>query len=832
MLSFGSRSLRLLADASPVTLIVAPAGFGKSALTAAARHAAGDVPLVRIGFQHDSSARAQSVAGALIDAATALGAVVGSGHDAPRDGRLEPHLAERLASRLQHVPGPFMLVLDELDVVDLPDAEELGRLVGDVATPLHRVVGASREPVPWPIRSWQRSGLCTVIAAADLALEAWQVRDELGIVPGSRLDEVMAMSRGWPVAIDSLRSKLAVDPDIPIRAAISDVVDFVDDEVVASLREDVRRFLCRVSVLAQFPPTVAAVVAEEAGASALLNDLCRGSPLISRVGSSTFELHPLLREALRRRLDGLEPGSGELRHRLAAAAWLEEPASFDASVQAMDHLIAARAWPEALDLLRRFAGEPFRRSSNRLEVAWLEAIPGRYWEDDLDLAFWYAGAAALVGQGRKGYDRLSRLPIAAHPGGVAVSKISRAHTTFWSFDPVEALALAVEGDEELAALPPEVTVPRAPGFPDRIAYAALARFSVGRAHALMGRFDDCVAWMDQVLAGDGPSLATMAVSAHGTVAWALAMQGEVVRANAAARAAIALADECALAEHLAVAPAHLACAVVHDLTAQAQRARSELNRAASVARTVAAGNFLRLCDAVGSTFQPSVRVAWADISPDAHSPELPFVTRLTRAGEARRLAAIGDRARAEQLLQSVEPHELTLSAWVELGIDRAPMHQLNRWVQLRPEPTCVRGRIVRQLALAATSAQDAAMVEQTRRAADLAAAGGLVGVFLDAPRQLLDRLIARPIDHPVLAAVHDALIAARPEVHLSPRELELLAFLPGSEPAAQLAERLCVSLSTVKSHLASIYRKLGVAGRVAAVERGRELGLIPNPRAH
>jgi ATP/maltotriose-dependent transcriptional regulator MalT len=42
-----------------------------------------------------------------------------------------------------------------------------------------------------------------------------------------------------------------------------------------------------------------------------------------------------------------------------------------------------------------------------------------------------------------------------------------------------------------------------------------------------------------------------------------------------------------------------------------------------------------------------------------------------------------------------------------------------------------------------------------------------------------------------------------------------------------MAEQLFVSRNTVKSHVKSLYRKLEVSSRADAVERAREVGLLP-----
>ena len=61
---------------------------------------------------------------------------------------------------------------------------------------------------------------------------------------------------------------------------------------------------------------------------------------------------------------------------------------------------------------------------------------------------------------------------------------------------------------------------------------------------------------------------------------------------------------------------------------------------------------------------------------------------------------------------------------------------------------------------------------------------------------------------------------------LTARELELLAYLPSRLTNSELAARCFVSVNTVKTHMAHIYRKLDASGRDAAIARARELGLL------
>ena len=57
--------------------------------------------------------------------------------------------------------------------------------------------------------------------------------------------------------------------------------------------------------------------------------------------------------------------------------------------------------------------------------------------------------------------------------------------------------------------------------------------------------------------------------------------------------------------------------------------------------------------------------------------------------------------------------------------------------------------------------------------------------------------------------------------------MAVLLLLPHRLPRKDLAAQLFVSENTVKTHIKSIRRKLGLGGRDDVVDRARELGLLP-----
>jgi len=73
--------------------------------------------------------------------------------------------------------------------------------------------------------------------------------------------------------------------------------------------------------------------------------------------------------------------------------------------------------------------------------------------------------------------------------------------------------------------------------------------------------------------------------------------------------------------------------------------------------------------------------------------------------------------------------------------------------------------------------------------------------------------------------IADALSRSKDTFELSQRELQILSQLHKGAPIKELAQSLFITESTLKTHLSSIYRKLGVKNRVQAIEKAKKSGL-------
>lgn len=115
----------------------------------------------------------------------------------------------------------------------------------------------------------------------------------------------------------------------------------------------------------------------------------------------------------------------------------------------------------------------------------------------------------------------------------------------------------------------------------------------------------------------------------------------------------------------------------------------------------------------------------------------------------------------------------------------------------------------------------------------LAHTHGLVRSYVLVPRgdlEAIAELVPRMqelLGEPPLRGQADLFGTPAPQVELSRGELRVLEAIAEGQPVVAVASRLFVSANTVKSQLRAIYRKLGVHDRQRAVDRARELRLLP-----
>lgn len=813
---------------APLTVVVAPAGFGKTTLIDQWRQA--ESPSTVGSF--DAFYRTNSLdAGILLtDCAGALGVAEDARRDAiglinPDGESLGPEFVRRLAAALRAIPGPFTCYLDDLHGLPDETARDVGRLVSFVADDRHRFVVTSRTTPAWPVQRWRVSGFADLITADQLRLSVDDIAVLLGPEFSHLAPRVLEATEGWPAAVEVVRWRLRGSSVIDFDAAVIDLIDYVADEVLPVLPETELRVLTRTSILPPFPVSVAVAVSGEVGAAEVLDDVRRRTSLITRLDDGTHRYHAVLRAALRRRLTHAEPALAQELQTRAADAWLDEPESFATLANAIDHLIDGRAWERVVELLRRH--EPHIERHSRLDrfARWLEAVPSPYWRDDSELLLLYGAANLRIGRAGRAIEALRDPVIAREPGTAAIGNLTYAWMTGWTTDPREALRLCEQARPVIERLD-EAAGPH--GF-HRLGnvtrYGLAADIATAQAHTLLGDFEHAVEELTGLLRHRAEIGAMPQSALCGALAFALAMRGELTAAARHANDALQIAyDAGAVEGHVRTMPALLAQTVIAQAAGDRATALARLDRAAARCRPSRAANLLAMCTMVASMCGVPHDFL-ADLDPPATPAPLPLVDQFTVASAARDRSRLGDHLGAEQQLRTTEPNEFTLGAWVEVLLRRVERRQAARWLATHSPPTCPRGQVVRLLANATVVESDARALHLAQNAADLATPERLIGVLTDAPEQLRARLDAERSTHPLLIEALSTRKAEDVPV-FTPRELEILRLLPHVATAEKLASRMFVSVNTAKWHRANIYRKLGVHRRAEAVARAIELGLV------
>src|SRR5580704_6444477 len=394
---------------SALTLVSAPAGFGKTTLLAEwlAAAAAGGRSVAWLSLdQRDND---PALFWTYLVAALNTG-VPGGGAGAlsllqPPQPPGEPGLVT-LLNDLDAISDDVVLVLDDYHVIDARDVQDAMAFLLEHLPPQIHLVIASRTDPPLPLARLRGRGELAEIRAADLRFTPSEAAAYLNEVMGLALTpaDVAALegrTEGWIAALQlaALSMQGREDTAAFIDGFAGDdwfIVVFLAEEVLQRQPEHVQHFLLRTSILDRLSGSLCDAVTGQDGGKAKLTALERGNlflvPLDDR--RRWYRYHQLFADVLHARLLDEQPDDVPELHR-RASRWLEQNGE---PSEAIRHALAAGDFERAADLIE-LAIPAMRRSRQEAAVlGWLERLPDEVVRVRPVLSVGFAGALLAGGE--------------------------------------------------------------------------------------------------------------------------------------------------------------------------------------------------------------------------------------------------------------------------------------------------------------------------------------------------------------------------------------------------------------------------------------------------
>ncbi|MER7164679.1 LuxR C-terminal-related transcriptional regulator [Micromonospora sp. NPDC000207] len=856
-----------------ITLVTAPAGWGKSTLLASWARAAHPVSAYPTGTGATAPAWLSVEVG---DGGERFWAYLAAAATVPVD-LSGPARLDALAAALAAADRQVVLVLDDLHrVVDPSVPAGLEFLVRHAEGRLRLVIGA-REALPPALHRLRLTGELTELGPDLLAFTDDEVADLLvahGVhLPAATVPRLRDRTAGWPAALRfaALALRGQSDPDRWVRrfgGDHPDVAGYLGTELLDGLDPRDRDVLRRCAVTPTVRADLAVTLTDRADADQVLATLARDGGFLHHDQGTPpwFRYHPMLADLLRAELGRVGDDQVTDLHRRAAGWYADRARPADA----LRHALAAGEWERAVTLVTH---------------QWPELIP--YDGDDVDCRIpvtpppealhRYPGLAlALAVERVRAGDAAGAteaLTIAADAAR-EVSTSTRQPSVVTALE----LTLARQADDRpaaralahrlLASTSPD------PADPVRGGPALGARAVAGVALGLLDLADGDLTGALHHYNRAGEAARTggwgrTELVCAGRTALLQAVRGDLAAAEQTARELLDLPVCQGWTGLTDCAYAHLALAVVALHRHLPQEAAAMVALAGPATDTPVPGVLVVLCRvpllcATGDlTTAHRLLTGAREVAADL--PAAGELAQLLRATEADLLAARGDLAAARHLLtdltrpaaepQPAPPGTRAASAVaqaasvalarVELlaGDQRAARRALPEWdapdADLVPLPVRLEAGLL-DAVLTRADGDHRRAGRLLERILDLVAPDGYRRAFLQGIPGVRDLLAAHldtgtahwvtvtellgVLDAPASGAVPASVPGlAEP---LTERELTILRYLQSILSNVEIAGELSVSVNTVKTHVRNIYRKLDATRRREAVRRARELHLL------
>ena len=367
-----------------LTLIAAPAGFGKTTLVSAwiascDRQVAwlsldeGDNDLTR--FLLYLVAALRTIAPTIGDGV--LG-VLQSSQPPPPEAILTA-----LLNDISAVPSNFVLVFDDYHRIDAQPVDQALAFLLEHTPPQMHLVLTTREEPQFPLARLRVRNQLTELRAADLRFTPAEAATFLREVMELDLsaEDIAALedrTEGWIAGLQLAALSLQGHQNIPsfIQAFAGDnryIVDYLVEEVLQRQPEQVRSFLLQTAILDRLHGSLCDAVTGQTEGKMQLESLDRGNFFVVPLDDTRqwYRYHHLFADVLFAQLSAEQPNHVAMLHR-RASAWYEQ---HDSAADAIRHAMAAQDFARAADLVELAAPATSRRRQEATLLGWLKSLP-------------------------------------------------------------------------------------------------------------------------------------------------------------------------------------------------------------------------------------------------------------------------------------------------------------------------------------------------------------------------------------------------------------------------------------------------------------------------
>lgn len=374
----------LIDDHATIVIVSAPAGFGKTTLLSEwAETQKAPVAWVSLEKSEDSPAVFWSYV------LTAIANVTGGcgchalQHIASSGKRAMETILIGLINELSDLPFSFTFVLDDYHVIADRSIHKEMEFLLDHIPPKMRIIIAGRQVPNLSLSKFRISGKLVDIGEQELRFQDREAEALLNAIHGLDLavDDIHSLkikTEGWAAGLVLAMLSIREQPDKKtfIRGLTGShrlILDYLMEEVLAGLDDDLRDVMLKMSILERFCPSLCDAVSDLRGSRELIRRMESANMFLIALDhhGEWFRFHHLFRDFLHKTLVETGQDTVEACHE-KAFVWLKDHGY---KSEAYEHALQAGNISGAADLLGDFGPELFGQSGGFLFRKWIDRLP-------------------------------------------------------------------------------------------------------------------------------------------------------------------------------------------------------------------------------------------------------------------------------------------------------------------------------------------------------------------------------------------------------------------------------------------------------------------------